>query len=109
MELLRVSKISQGELAALLGLSKSGTSRMVAALEQRGWIERRSSSTDGRVRQLSLTVRGERLAQKIDHASITRFSEMLERIPRADRPQALATLHLIGSVVPARQSNGSKG
>ena len=108
MELLRVSTISQGELADLLGLSKSGTSRMVAALEQRGWIERRSSSTDGRVRQLSLTIRGERLAQKIDHASITRFSEMLERIPRADRPQALATLHLIGSVVPVRQSNGSR-
>ncbi len=100
MELLNKPGTRQGELARLLGLSKSAVSRMVDQLERRGWIERRLDDEDGRVRHLTLTAKGLRLAQKIDLTSIARFSAMLDGVPIAARAQVIASLEILHKAIP---------
>ncbi len=102
MELLHNSCTKQGDLARSLGLSKSAVSRMVDQLEQRGWTERRLDNEDGRIRHLTLTAKGLRLAQKIDLTSIARFSAMLEGVPLAARAQVIASLEILYHAIPVQ-------
>ena len=101
MEILHGSGMRQGDLACTLGLSKSAVSRMAAELERRGWIERHKDTDDGRVRCLKLTARGRRLAQRVDEASLERFSAMLEGIPSATRAQAVSILEVLQRASPS--------
>ncbi len=101
MEVLHDVGLKQGDLASTLGLSKSAVSRMAAELERRGWIERHADTDDGRVRRLKLTARGRRLAQRVDEASIERFSAMLEGIPPTTRAQTVSMLEVLQRAIPS--------
>ena len=101
MEILHGVEMKQGDLARTLGLSKSAVSRMAAELERRGWIERHTDTDDGRVRRLKLTTKGKRLAQRVDDASIARFSAMLAGIPPTTRSQAVAMLDVLQRAIPS--------
>lgn len=48
-----------GELAELLGLERTSLSRSVGVLEERGWLQERSTG-DGRMRLLGITAAGRR-------------------------------------------------
>jgi DNA-binding MarR family transcriptional regulator len=105
MEILHDPGLKQGDLAHTLGLSKSAVSRMAAELERRGWLERHPDTGDGRVRRLNLTTRGRRLAQRVDEASIERFSAMLEGIPPTTRAQAISMLEVLQSAIPSDRND----
>jgi DNA-binding MarR family transcriptional regulator len=101
MEILHDPGMRQGDLASTLGLSKSAVSRMVVELERRGWIKRHTDTDDGRIRRLKLTAWGRRLAQRVDEASVERFSAMLEGIPPATRAQAVSMLKVLQRAIPS--------
>ncbi len=101
MELMRCPGMTQGELACTLGLSKSALSRLAAALERRGWIQRRSDDEDRRIRRLTLTARGREVAGRVDQASLVRFAAILEGIPPETREQVLEVLELLRQAIPA--------
>ncbi len=107
MELLKKSATRQGELALSLGLSKSAVSRMVDQLEQRGWLERRVDGGDGRVRHLTLSPKGRRLAQEIDQSSIARFGAILERVPLSARAQVKTSIELLHRAIPCEEHTAS--
>jgi DNA-binding MarR family transcriptional regulator len=54
------------ELAALLGVSKQATSKLLDAMEEAGYIGRRPSPEDSRARPVSLTARGRRLLATVE-------------------------------------------
>jgi DNA-binding MarR family transcriptional regulator len=64
-ELADVQSMSQQELGQLLGLEKSTVSRLVAALERRGWVGRERNSSNRRLYQLRLTPEGRTVADRI--------------------------------------------
>lgn len=47
-----------GEIAEALGLTKSNTSKVIAVLEQGGFIKRRACSNDGRCQRFRITKSG---------------------------------------------------
>jgi DNA-binding MarR family transcriptional regulator len=51
------------ELTKYLGVSDSRTSKLLCALEDKGFIARRISLTDRRVEQITLTPRGDRVVE----------------------------------------------
>ena len=102
MELMQRSGTRQGELALALGLSKSAVSRMVTQLEKRGFVERTSTAKDERVRYLSLTARGRKLAQSVDQSSIDRFSTMLGSIPTEAHKRVLEALDVLQRAIPVQ-------
>lgn len=94
-ELLDAQPLRQGELGQRLGLTKSGTSRMVAQLERKGWINRAPDAVDGRVWSLQLTEAGERLAGRTLTASLARFDAILIAIDPERRRDVVAALELL--------------
>jgi DNA-binding MarR family transcriptional regulator len=95
LELSRHMPLAQRDLAAWLRLEKSTVSRLVAQLEQRGWVARERSAVDQRVLLLSLTPDGRRIAGELAEARRARFERLLAAIPQQQREavqQALTTL-----------------
>jgi DNA-binding MarR family transcriptional regulator len=64
-ELIEHPGIAQNELAERLGLEKSTVSRLVAGMEQRGWVSRNRDPANRRYLRLTLTARGDETAHRI--------------------------------------------
>jgi MarR family transcriptional regulator, 2-MHQ and catechol-resistance regulon repressor len=64
-------------LAALLMLDKSTTSRVVDALERKGYVERHSDENDARASSLRITREGRALYEKINHELIAQQAQLL--------------------------------
>ena len=63
--------LSQSEIADLLEIEKAPAGRLIARMEAKGWLQRRSDAKDKRVNRLYLTAKADRL-----HASIWPIAEM---------------------------------
>jgi DNA-binding MarR family transcriptional regulator len=81
---------------------------MVTQLERRGFVERTNDRVDGRVRFLSLTARGRKVALSIDKSSLERFSTMLNGIPADARRRVLDALEVLQRAIPV-QSGEQQG
>lgn len=56
--------ITQQELAARCFVTKSGVSMLLAQLEAKGWVRREADASDARVKRLTLTAAGEKIAAR---------------------------------------------
>jgi DNA-binding MarR family transcriptional regulator len=88
-------------LARVLGLSSSGTVRLVDRLEDAGLV-RRTTAADGRVTSVALTATGRRRAQAVMRARTDVMEQALAALTPAERRQfgALAGRALAGLIRP---------
>jgi DNA-binding MarR family transcriptional regulator len=101
MFLLEAGRARQSELGGALGIDKSNVTRLCAQMEAKGHIEQARVPEDGRARLVSLTARGRRLAESVQHSSKQRFAEILERIPAGRRRTVLAGLAALDAALLA--------
>jgi len=107
--------ISAKDLATILRLDKSNTSRQIAKLEASGLVERTVSVDDARSSQLYLTGEGQKLRKKIDRFATDRVSGALRRMVPADQQALVRSLALYAdalaqgevSKIAATQSAGA--
>lgn len=78
-------------LRETLGLSHSGTVRLVDRLEERGWLRRRAGTAGGREVQLELTPSGKDLFREMLAARQAVLEQALEPLP-PDARRALADI-----------------
>jgi putative acetyltransferase len=78
-------RVAQAELAPLLRLDKSTTSRIVAELESRAWVRAQQSSEDGRARVLSLTAKGRAKLEVVHQEANARVEDALRLLGEQDR------------------------
>ncbi len=95
MELAREAPLLQKDLASRLRLEKSTVSRLVGAMEGRGWVERARSPRDGRATELRLTDAGGRAAQNLAEARRAKFARILEAIPEEERASVIRALGVL--------------
>jgi DNA-binding MarR family transcriptional regulator len=91
----KYGEMRMGRLAELMAVDMSVTSRHVAHIEERGWVERHPDPRDRRSRLLRLTERGDRQLDTLSEATtealesilrdwaevdIARLNELLERL-----------------------------
>ena len=86
--------LPQFELAGLLRLTKSTTSRIVAELEERGWVKARSSTSDARARVLTLTPAGRTKVGLVHREANARVSLALGALTPDQRRMVLEGLQL---------------
>jgi len=91
-ELTREPGLSQNGLAARLRLEKSSVSRIVTALEKRGWALRKRSPKDTRIVQVHLTDGGNDAATSLAKSRQATFQRIFAAIPTAERDAVLASL-----------------
>jgi len=82
------------DLAALLRLDKSNTSRQLAKLESLGLLTRPTASDDGRSAQLYLTDAGQDLREEIDRLASTQVASALQHLRPIDRQALVRSLSL---------------
>ncbi len=100
--------IAGGRIAERLGASPAAVSRALEGLVQRGFVSRRESEEDRRVRLFSITDPGRELAGDLvalRRAQIDRFLEAVEPEGRAAIAAALAPLAASGllAATPVRE------
>ena len=81
-------------LRQVLGLTSSGTVRLVDRLEQAGYARRRQGA-DGRTTSITLTASGRRVAARVAAARASVLEEALGALPAGERPafeRSLATM-----------------
>jgi DNA-binding MarR family transcriptional regulator len=104
MELSAREPLAQHELAARLCLQKSTVSRLVAQLEERGWITRSRSPQDGRVYLLTLTDIGRTVAADLARAREAKFARVLAAIPEEQRGMVMEMLGVLVEAIDADRS-----
>ena len=87
--------IDQSTLAAGIGFDTSTIGGVIDRLELRGWVERRVSAQDRRVRQLFVTTDGARLLQDV-HAAVLRTQErILAPLAASEQQEFLRMLQIL--------------
>ena len=94
VEIGRKPGLSVKELAEILRMDKSGVSRAVEELVQKGFVERNPSKEDRRYVVLTLLPKGQERFEKIEHDMYINFKEVLEQIPEEKREQVIESLRL---------------
>jgi putative acetyltransferase len=88
------SSLAQAELPALLRLDKSTTSRIVAELEARRWVQARSSTEDRRARVLSLTAKGKSKVAVVHREANARVERALDALADDERAVVVRGMQL---------------
>ena len=101
LELSKADSLSQQQLAQAINLRKSTVSRLVANLEQRGWIRRERNEDDGRVHDVRLTARGQQAAADLAAARQTKMAGVLAEIPEDERGAVMSALRTLIEAIHA--------
>jgi MarR family transcriptional repressor of emrRAB len=91
-------------LRRVLGITHSGTVRLVDRLVAAGLVERRAGTTDGRAVPLGLTPAGRRVARRVLAAREAALEDVLSVLSPEERA-TLAALHdrLLGGMIGSRE------
>lgn len=89
------------QLGRELGLDAGYLSRLLAALDRRGLIERHPTETDRRQRALALTHRGKQAFAKLNAASRHQIATMLQRLSERDQRQMVQAMKTIEGLLKA--------
>lgn len=77
----KATSLTSGEIGELLGLSSSNTSKVIASIEKKGFVERLLGTKDKRQMYFSLTATGKKLMSEIRCDEIEKtelLSQLLE-------------------------------
>jgi len=98
--------IQARDLADILRLDKSNTSRQLDKLESMGLVSREAASHDARSSRLHLTAAGRKLQKKIDRFATDQVSSALRRLVPADQQTLVRSLSLYADALA--QDNAGK-
>jgi MarR family 2-MHQ and catechol resistance regulon transcriptional repressor len=101
--------LTLGELAERLYVDKSTASRIVDALERKGYLGRAPHPMDARALSLSVTPAGTRLAKKVRAALIEDAKAVLAELSPAFRREAVQFFTRLTSAAAVRLGRGPGG
>ncbi|HSG81678.1 MAG TPA: MarR family winged helix-turn-helix transcriptional regulator [Gemmatimonadota bacterium] len=99
--LIRLESLTLNELSAELYLEKSTASRVVSALERKGYVERSRNPQDGRSVMLRATAAGSRLYGRIEAELLAQERVLLEEF---DPEVRRSLIRLLGRLTDAASS-----
>ena len=105
VEIGRKPGISVKELAEILRMDKSGVSRAVEELVQKGFVERKPAKEDRRYVVLTLLPKGQERFEKIENDMYLKFKAVLEQIPEEKREQVVDALRLYNEACMKAEGN----
>jgi MarR family transcriptional regulator, 2-MHQ and catechol-resistance regulon repressor len=94
-------------LADALMLDKSTTTRVVDALERKGYVERRQDPSDARAHALTVTRAGRALYERINEALVAQQVEILRDLDPAVRDGATEVLLRLARAAQSRLPSGA--
>jgi DNA-binding MarR family transcriptional regulator len=95
-----------GGLADRLFLDKSTTSRVVATLVKKGYVQQRPDAADARAVAISATARGERLCARINADLVDQQRQLLEDLDPSVRGGVVEVIRRLARAADARFRSG---
>ena len=95
-EIARQPGVDATRLAAAVAFDRSTLGNVLERLETKGWVDRRPSPEDRRVKLLHITQAGEQLLEAIEPAVVATQKRLLKPLAAADRK---LFMRLIGELV----------
>ncbi len=80
-------ELDQNSLALEIGLERSSVAEVLPRLAARGYLARRQSPSDGRVRLARLTPKGRGLVRRLHEATRRAHERAIEALPPEERAQ----------------------
>ena len=105
VEIGRKPGISVKKLAEILHMDKSGVSRAVEELVQKGFVERKPAKEDRRYVVLTLLPKGQERFEKIENDMYLKFKAVLEQISEEKREQVVDALRLYNEACMKAEGN----
>ncbi len=103
---------TQQDLGRVLGIDKSNVARLCSKMEASGQLVQKRSTRDGRLRLLTLTSRGARVAGAVERSSQERFRELILGVRAEERASILSALaalnEALSSSTAAQAANRGK-
>lgn len=99
VEIGRTGEVSLNELAEMLNLDNSTTSRTVNNLVDMGLAERQSDESDRRYIKIRLTEQGKMAFLGIEESMELYFASVLKEIPEEKHQQVLESMQLLNRAV----------
>lgn len=101
--LVRGGPTTLGSLATLLMLDKSTTSRVVEALERKGYVKRSTHPSDARAIRLVATARGRSLHATIRRSQLEEERAVIESLPGDVRRATVDVVRRIADIAAKRR------
>jgi|SRR5690554_6674749 len=77
-------KITSKEITELLEMDKVYLSRMLLNFDKKGLINRKGVKADGRVQEISLTLKGEKEFLEVNHSTENQIAELLSKLTKQE-------------------------
>jgi MarR family 2-MHQ and catechol resistance regulon transcriptional repressor len=100
--LVRSGPVALGLLASVLMLDKSTTSRVVEALDRKGYIKRTTHPDDARAVRLTVTARGRKLHETIQRELLAEERRIIEDLPPEVRRATVGVVRELAKVAVKR-------
>lgn len=104
------NKLTQKEIAELMGIEGATLAGLLDRLQEDGWIERRGSAADRRCKTVHLQRRSKAVLDKIFNTAHDLRAELIEDIPQGDLETCIRVLARIREKAeksPNGEANGS--
>ena len=101
--LVREGTMTLGSLAQTLMLDKSTTSRVVDALDRKGYAKRTVHPDDARITRLTATIRGRTLHETIQRTQLEEEQAIIEKLPPEVRHATVGVVRQLATLAAKRQ------
>ncbi len=101
--LVRAGTMTLGSLAQTLMLDKSTTSRVVDALDRKGYAKRTAHPDDARVTRLTATIRGRTLHETIQRDLLDEERGVIEGLPADVRRATVGVVRQLATLAAKRR------
>ena len=95
-------RVKVSDISDALQIPRPGVTRTVKEMEQRGYLEKKTSEEDGRVTYLSITEAGKRLSGTFNGQVFAQLAALLADVPDEDAACTIRTIEKLYTVMSER-------
>lgn len=97
------TRVKVSDISDALRIPRPGVTRTVKEMEEKGYLCKETSPSDGRVTYISMTPAGKQLSEKYNGQYFSRLAPLLQDISEADARCTIETIERIYQVMSERR------
>ncbi len=97
------ARVKVSDISSALSLPRPGVTRTVKEMEEKGYLYKHTSQTDGRITYVSVTQAGKQLSQKYNEQYFNQLAPFLNEISEEDADCTIRTIDKLYKIMAERR------
>lgn len=97
------ARVKVSDISSALSLPRPGVTRTVKEMEEKGYLYKHTSQTDGRITYVSVTQAGKQLSQKYNEQYFNQLAPFLNEISEEDAECTIRTIDKLYKIMAERR------